>query len=346
MGRPAAVAPGRPCHNAGDMRCAAAFAALVLLAARPAAAETLEGWPCPGCFTEVPAAADGGARPLLVALHGDGGAAGRIFRAWKRACAATGVILVAPRCPREAGCTAGSWWQWYADGRHDPAWLGAQIDAVTARFAVDPGRIYATGYSGGATYLGAYVPQNPRRFAAVAHVGGGANYGVACPDCKVPVLFAIGAMDPMIGPYTGPLRAYYERCGGHEIVWETLPGVTHEGIVDVVQAGKGREILAWLLARPAACAVTAAVDAGMAMDASTVAPVPDPPAPLTAAGAGAPQLPVDRGGPPRVAPGAQGCACGQGGREPAGAGIGLWVLGVMALRRRRPGRAGIPRSRR
>ncbi len=55
----------------------------------------------------------------------------------KAAAAAAGVILLAPRCPRALGCAAGSWWQWYDASGHDPAWLGAQIDAVAARFPVD-----------------------------------------------------------------------------------------------------------------------------------------------------------------------------------------------------------------
>ena len=41
------------------MRLGAALAALLLLPARAASAEVLDGWPCPGCTTVVPPAAFG-----------------------------------------------------------------------------------------------------------------------------------------------------------------------------------------------------------------------------------------------------------------------------------------------
>jgi predicted esterase len=324
------------------MHRAAAIAALALLA-RPASAETLEGWPCAGCITVVPSRAAGRPAPLLVALHGDGGGVKPLVRAWQAACEDAGVILLAPRCPREAGCAAGSFWQWYADARHDPAWLDAQIDAAAARFAVDPARVYATGYSGGATYLGWYVPAHPARFAAVAHVAGGARYGGACPSCKVPVLFTLGATDPMITPYTAPLRRWYEACGGHEIVWETLPGVTHESILGALAAGKARSILAWLLARPASCTdrdagvspVPPVVDAGPAADAGpgAGARAEDP-----SAIADPPPMPADPPPPPtRLPSSAAGCACGRG--QAAGAFLGPVIgAGIWIGRRRRRGR--------
>ena len=335
----------------GAAPCAAALAALVLLAARTAAAEVLEGWPCAGCETVIPAppaprdagppaeesgrdaeASGPAPRPLLVALHGDGGGVRPLVRAWKAAAAAAGVILLAPRCPRELGCTAGSWWQWLDTAGHDPAWLGAQIDAVAARFAVDPRRVFATGYSGGATYLGWYAPAHPLRFAAVAHVAGGAAYRPACPACKVPVLFVLGAADPMIGPYTRPLRDWYEGCGGHEILWETLPGVTHESILQVLEAGRARQILTWLLARPAACEETTTLDAGPAP--------PSVPAVTEAldAGAAVPAPPPHAGSaPPRVPPAGAGCACGSSGSSapPAPVGGSLVLALASALRRRR-----------
>ena len=52
------------------------------------------------------------------------------------------------------------------------------------------------------------------------------------------VAILLGATDPMIGPYTRPLRQYYETCEGHEIAWETLPGVSHESILQVLEGLK------------------------------------------------------------------------------------------------------------
>jgi predicted esterase len=286
-----------------------------------------------------------------VALHGDGGGVRRLVRSFQAAADEAGVILLAPLCPRALGCTAGSFWKWLDTSGHDPAWLGAQIDAVTVRFSIDPRRIYAAGYSGGATYLGWYAPAHADRFAAVAHVAGGAAYRPPCPACKVPVLFLLGTTDPMIGPYTRPLRDWYASCEGHEISWETLPGVTHESILDVLSAGRARQILGWLLARPLACAApdrsppTVTAPAAGPADGSgadggprvappvEVARAADPPA----ADAGAPA-------PPRVPPAAAGCACGVGrDNGPAGVLAGLIGLLGLACRGARP-RLGARRS--
>lgn len=308
--------------------------------AAPAPRAAPPEWPCRGCVVHVPARPADASRPLLVALHGDGGAVRPLARALQAACDEAGVILLAPRCPIELGCRSLSYWQWRLTSGHDERWLGGLVDAVAARHAVDPTRVYAAGYSGGATYLGWYAPRFPARFAAVAHVSGGAPWGVACPKCKVPVRFLIGATDPMIEPYVAPLRRYYEGCGGHEIAWQVLPGVSHESIVAELQAGRARGVLAWLLDHRAACAPdegamdAGALDAG-AMDASAI-DAGAIEAGATDAGVIDAALPAERAPPlPRVPP-AAGCACAMG--DPAtGAGTIAAPLVVMigALRRRR-----------
>ena len=99
----------------------AALGAALAAAAPSASAATLSNFPCKDCVTEVPADLDGGPRPLLIALHGDGGGVSKLFQAWKGASQAAGVILTALRCPVDLGCPAGSWWKWYFSARHDPA---------------------------------------------------------------------------------------------------------------------------------------------------------------------------------------------------------------------------------
>ncbi len=260
-----------------------------------------------------------------------------LVRAWKAAAASAGVVLLAPSCPRALACT-GSWWQWLDGSGHDPDWLGAQIDAVSARFAIDPRRIYATGYSGGATYLGWYVPSHGERFAAVAHVAGGAAYRPPCPACKVPVLFLLGATDPMIGPYARPLRDWYATCGDHEIVWETLPGVTHESILGVLQAGRARGILDWLLARPASCAGApplASFHPGggtPGLDTPDGA-APDPGPPLANEPPSPPVEAAPR--PPPLPPARSGCACRVAAPAPAPTTVLAASLVCLAASRRR-----------
>jgi predicted esterase len=302
----------------------ASVASAALLVATTAQAEPvsapIEGWPCKGCVTFAPA--EGGSpRPLLIALHGDDAGTGKLFRALRPACEQAKVVLVSLRCPTELGCRT-SYWQWYGTSTHDPGWIGAQIAATRARFAVDPARVYAAGYSGGATYLGWYGPTHPGDFAAIVHIAGGMPWGTPCPDCKVPVLFTLGATDPMLVPYTRPLRDYYAACGGHEIVWETLPGVTHESVIPTVQAGKGTALVAWLLAHRAACG-----DAGNAVDAGLAAlDVRDAAAPIDAA---ALPDPPRREAPTalKIEPRASSCACAIGARgEPSrGPGLAPWL---------------------
>ena len=305
-------------------------ASLVGLAVKAAAAqppgEVLDGWPCKGCMTFAPRS-DGSARPLLIALHGDDAGTGKLFRALRPACEQERVILVSLRCPVDLGCGT-SYWQWHGTATHDPAWISAQIAAAKARFTVDAARTYAAGYSGGATYLGWYGPTYPGDFAAIAHIAGGMPWGTPCPGCKVPVLFTLGANDPMLVPYTRPLRDYYASCGGHEIVWQTLLGVTHDGIIPTVQAGKGKEILTWLLGHRAACG-DALVDAGTDAE-------PDAAAIVEAAALPDPSSREEARPPPQIAPRASSCACDLGARgsdtTPA---LGLALLALLATRRSR-----------
>ena len=190
--------------------------------------------------------------PLLVVLHGDRGDVERMTRAWGKAAAERGVVLASLACPRDRGCNA-SWWRWYLGERHDEGWLGAQIDAIVASTPIDRRRIYAAGYSGGASYLGYYLPTHPDRFAAACYAAGGVRFVTSCSPCKTPVEFVIGSTDPMLALYVGSLRRWYEDCGGHPIEWQLLPGVSHEAMVDVLAAGKAAEIVAWLLAHENIC---------------------------------------------------------------------------------------------
>jgi poly(3-hydroxybutyrate) depolymerase len=217
---------------------------LGLLLARPT---VRSDFPCPGCVTISPAGVKPSA-PLLVVLHGDDAGASSAVADWRAAAGAAGAILLAPECPRAAGC-AGSWWHWLQSKRHDPAWLARQIDAAAAAFGLDPPRVVVAGFSGGASYLGWYVPTHSGGVAAAAFVAGGYPYADACATRKVPVRIDIGADDRrMIEPFVRPLRRWFEACGGHELVWEEVAGVGHLGMRRVLQRGRAQAILAWLLA--------------------------------------------------------------------------------------------------
>jgi predicted esterase len=250
IGSASARSPSAPTESASAATAASAVGGPPVARSEP---ETLSNWPCTSCYFRLPPTADAAQpTPLLVVLHGDLGDVERMVHMWKRAADEQGVALLALRCPRDRGCS-NSWWRWYLSSQHDEAWLSEQIQAVQARTPIDRARIYAAGYSGGASYLGFYVPTHPRQFAAASHIAGGANFVRSCPLCKTPVHFLIGGQDPMLGMYTDPLRRWYEACQGHELVWEMLPGVTHDAIVPIVQASRGKQLLRWLLLHSNRC---------------------------------------------------------------------------------------------
>jgi poly(3-hydroxybutyrate) depolymerase len=225
--------------------------ALSLVVGLLAATATVRAdFPCPGCVTIVPAGAAADA-PLLVVLHGDDGGAAATVEDWRDAAAAAGAILLAPECPRAAGC-AGSWWRWLATRRHDPAWLGRQIDAAAAGLGLHAPRVVVAGFSGGAAYLGWFVPTHADAIAAAAFVSGGNPYVDRCPAHKLPVRIDIGADDRrMLDLFVRPLRRWLEACGGHELVWEEVPHVGHLDMHRELRRGRAAAIVAWLVATAA-----------------------------------------------------------------------------------------------
>lgn len=71
-------------------------------------------------------------------------------------------IVISPQCPPEA-----SMWSSQIDA------LNALLDLVQARYAVDPHRLYLTGFSMGGFGTWEFSLTYPRRFAAIAPVAGG-----------------------------------------------------------------------------------------------------------------------------------------------------------------------------
>jgi len=208
-------------------------------------AEARDNFPCRGCETRLPATADLEApAPLLVVLHGDLGDVSRMTRVWQKAALGQGMVLTSLLCPRDKGCQ-NSWWKWYLSSLHDPSWLGEQIDGLSREIPIDPGRVYAAGYSGGASYLGYYGPTHSERFASIAYVAGGVQFVSECSKSRTPVLFLIGNQDPMLSLYVNRLHAWYEGCG-NPVTWRVLPGVTHDGIVPLLQASRAVEVVEWM----------------------------------------------------------------------------------------------------
>lgn len=172
--------------------------------------------------------------PLLVVLHGDREKAATAAKRWKT----KDFVVLSLQCPRDKGCK-GSWWQW--DG--DPQWIRDQIAAVKAN--IDPARIYAAGWSGGATYLGMRSTAWSQTFAAIVIHGGGMRPSDdACGP--VPMYFLVGDKNPLHHLAVG-LRQYAEGCNA-ETRWDLVRGAAHAGEARALTTKKAQTVLEWLRA--------------------------------------------------------------------------------------------------
>ncbi len=211
---------------------------------RPASAESLPG--CEGCVlypVTTPDASLGS--PLLVTLHGDIDHAPTTAARWRVAAKERGVIVLGIECPRALGCDKGSFWRWNGA----PAYLEKQVEAVRAKYPLDARRIYLSGWSGGASYMGWHASRLPKIFAALVHHGGGVAPNRAnCPSEKTPVYFLVGAQNPL-HKLAQDLRDYYTHCG-HEVKWDLVPNAGHPEELAALDTARAGRILDWLVARP------------------------------------------------------------------------------------------------
>jgi polyhydroxybutyrate depolymerase len=138
----------------------------------------------PTCLTRV------AEREGFIIAYPDGTANALGFRTWNQGGAGDGTL----QCPHAC-----------EEGIDDVAYFKALLGDITAVAAVDPRRIYATGFSNGAAMSHRLACELPDQFAAVAPVGG-ANQFAGAADCKpgraVPILAIHGRGDPC-WPYDG-----------------------------------------------------------------------------------------------------------------------------------------------
>jgi polyhydroxybutyrate depolymerase len=163
------------------------------------------------------------ALPLVVALHGAflSGAGFEELSGLSRIADRELFIAVYPEGTRmlvpgtqhwNAGHCCGKAMIYHVD---DVGFIGALIDALAARLAVDPARVYVLGYSNGAMLAYRVAAAFPEKIAAVAAVAGSmdAHGTLAAPQFSVPTprlpvsLIAIhGTADEKV-PYEGSVRA-------------------------------------------------------------------------------------------------------------------------------------------
>jgi len=170
----------------------------------------------------VPEAKDPAPRPLLVLLHGSGRTGETLVRPWKDLADREGIVLAGPDSLDSVH------WVTPTDG---PAFLRDVVDAVAARTAVDPRRVYLFGHSAGgcmALEMGSF---ESNFFAAVAvHAAAIPTEDFATFDWaarKTPYAFWIGTKDQFFSlPWVRANRdALIQR--GFSVEFTEMPGHDH-----------------------------------------------------------------------------------------------------------------------
>ena len=79
----------------------------------------------------------------------------------------------------------------------DVAFIGAMLDELSTRIAVDPQRVFVTGFSNGASMRFRVGAELPRRIAAIAPVAGALWIEPPALNPPVPMLYITGTADPL-----------------------------------------------------------------------------------------------------------------------------------------------------
>lgn len=130
----------------------------------------------------LPRAARTSRLPLVVMLHGCGQTAAKFAQGTRmnRLAAEQGFVVLYPQ--QSAAAHPHRCWQWYdpatQDGTGDTALIAAMIESVVAEYAIDPSRIYAAGFSAGASMAHILALRRPELIAAVG-LHSGVAFGAA-----------------------------------------------------------------------------------------------------------------------------------------------------------------------
>lgn len=147
----------------------------------------------------VPAGYDGSTRlPLVLNLHPSGGTSAGQERTsgFEAVAARERFVVVSPQAEN------GRWNVPVQSARADDvAYISAVLDEVSTRLCIDPARIYATGFSGGARMSSLLACNLNSRIAAIAPVAG-LRWPAPCKGRAVPILTFHGLADQQ-NPYDG-----------------------------------------------------------------------------------------------------------------------------------------------
>ena len=157
--------------------------------------------------------------PLVLNMHGSGSTAAEqeAFTGMDATADAEGFIVAYPQAllPDRSG------FDWNVpgvsrigdrpvpkDAANDVDFLTRLVGILEQRYCIDPSRVYATGFSGGARISSQLACDASNTFAAVAPVSG-LRHPTPCPATRpVPIIALHGTADP-VDPYGGHGQAYW-----------------------------------------------------------------------------------------------------------------------------------------
>jgi polyhydroxybutyrate depolymerase len=145
--------------------------------------------------------------PLVIVLHGGGGSPETMIPRWADKARAAGLVIAAPkgigRSDRVGTWNAGGCCgEAVAKGVDDVAFVRAVIDDVSRKAAIDPRRIYITGFSNGGMLTHRVAIALGDRIAAAAVVSGAMFGNESAARTPVPMLVIHGEQDAVVG-FTG-----------------------------------------------------------------------------------------------------------------------------------------------
>jgi predicted esterase len=183
----------------------------------------------------VTAGGRGGAKALIVVLHGAGGSAIDGLRAFRGGWSAPGLVLVAP-------ASRGASWSILRGPDRDIDSVNVALTRALARCRVDPGRIAIGGFSDGATYALSLGLSNGDLYRSVVALSPGGITGGA-PLGRPRVFVSHGEQDSIL-----PISSTSDRivpalrAAGYPVVYRRFQG-GHE-----VPEAVAKEAVRWVLA--------------------------------------------------------------------------------------------------
>lgn len=175
--------------------------------------------------------------PLLVFLHGSGERGSDLEKVKVHGppkLVAQGqalpFIVVSPQCPDGES--------WLPEAVND------LIDAISAKYPVDPDRIYLTGLSMGGFGTWATACQYPQKFAAIAPVCGYTDPNEVTPLKSLPVWAFQGGKDSVVSPEAHEQTVKALKALGGDVTYTVYPKAGHDSWTATYA---NPELYAWLL---------------------------------------------------------------------------------------------------